>query len=69
MRLGGKAIEYLYERKEALDQGSPGALLYDYGMRCAFLLREFRDAGLPLQDMLDLQSALYVLVTEHLNKK
>ncbi|MGY2896777.1 hypothetical protein [Deinococcus sp. UYEF24] len=66
---GGKAIEYLYERKEALDQASPGALLHDYGLRCAFLLREFKDAGLPLQDMLDLQSALYVMVSEHVDRK
>ncbi len=66
---GGKAIEYLYERREALDQSSAGALLHDYGLRCAFLLREFRDAGLPLLDMLDLQSALYVMVSEHLSKK
>ena len=42
---GGKAIEYLYGRTEGLDQTSPAALLHDYGMRCAYLYRELRDAG------------------------
>ncbi|AWT36831.1 hypothetical protein GCM10008956_26640 [Deinococcus arenae] len=65
---GGKAMEYLYDRTEALDRASPGALLHDYGCRCAFLLREFRDAGLKLDDMVDLQSALYVMVQDHLKK-
>jgi len=59
---GGKAMLYLYGRHEALDASSPSALLFDYQSRCTYLLREFRDAGIPLTDMTDLQSALYVLV-------
>ncbi len=50
---GGKAIAYLYDRQAGLDQSSPGALLHTDMFRCGFLLRAFRDARVPLQDMVD----------------
>jgi len=68
-RYGGKAILYLYGRHEGLDASSPSALLLDYQSRCTFLLREFRDGGVPLNDMTDLQSALYVLVQGFIKPK
>lgn len=66
---GGKAINYLYEKNASLSTASPGALLDDYQKRCAYLLRQFMDAGVPLRDLLDLQSALYVIVQEYIEKK
>ncbi|WP_156372543.1 hypothetical protein [Deinococcus sp. Leaf326] len=65
---GGKAINYLYEKNASLSKSSPGALLDDYHMRCKYLLRHFTDAGIPLKDLLDLQSALYATVREHIEK-
>ena len=66
---GGKAINYLYEKNASLSTNSPGALLDDYQKRCSYLLRQFMDAGVPLRDLLDLQSALYVIVREYIEKK
>lgn len=63
---GGKAINFLYDKGEHLSQKSPGNLLTDYTSRCQFLRREFKDAGVPLQDMLDLQSALYIAVQDYI---
>jgi len=62
---GGKAITWLYG-KDGLDTRSLGSLLQDYSGRCRYLQREFRDAGIPLEDMIDTQSALYILVDQYL---
>lgn len=62
---GGKAIAWLYG-KDGLDTRSLGSLLTDYTGRCRYLQREFRDAGIPLEDMIDTQSALYILVDQYL---
>lgn len=67
---GGKAIEHFYgkSKREKLNDSSPGALLSDYTSRCQYLSREFRSAGIPLDDMMDLHSALHVLVRDLLKK-
>ena len=44
-----------------MDRTSPGALLADYVDRCENLLTVFQEAGVPLQDMLDVQGALYII--------
>jgi hypothetical protein len=62
---GGKAITWLYGN-DRLDGRSLGHLLTDYIGRCTYLQREFKDAGLPLEDMIDTQSALYILVDQYL---
>ncbi|AIZ45177.1 hypothetical protein QR90_08775 [Deinococcus radiopugnans] len=58
---GGAAIEWLSGGQRRLDRASPGALLADYVDRCETLLPVFQEAGVPLQDMLDVQGALYVI--------
>ena len=63
---GGKAVNWLYDPKEALTTRSPGALLDDYLHRCKYLHRSFADAGVPLKDMLDTQGALYIIMTDYL---
>jgi len=63
---GGKAIGSLYDRKDALDSSSPGRLLSDYTGRCQYLQREFNDAGVVLEDMIDVQSALFILADQYL---
>lgn len=63
---GGKAIEWLYDKGDGLDKRSLGSLLTDYTGRCRYLQREFRDAGIPLEDMIDTQSALYILADQYL---
>lgn len=62
---GGRAITWLYGN-DRLDGRSLGHLLTDYIGRCTYLQREFKDAGLPLEDMIDTQSALYILVDQYL---
>ncbi|UQN08782.1 AAA family ATPase [Deinococcus sp. QL22] len=57
---GGQAVMWLYSDRP-LDRRSPGHLLQDYVSRCEVLLKEFQAQGVPLQDMLDLQGALYIL--------
>lgn len=60
---GGQAVEWLYGRP--LDRQSPGHLLQDYLGRCEALLPAFQEAGVPLQDMLDLQGALYIISSQY----
>lgn len=59
---GGKGIAKLYGSRgnDALDQSSPGKLLKDYLMRCQYLKNELKDFGVPVRDMIDVQSALYM---------
>lgn len=64
-RFGGDAIKHLYPHRPLAGE-SPGHRLKDYGERCAVLKERFNESGLPVADMLDVQSALYVLVQEHL---
>ncbi|SMB94152.1 hypothetical protein [Deinococcus hopiensis] len=63
---GGKAIEHLYgkSKREKLDDGSPGVLMRAYTQRCTYLLKEFRDAGVGLEDMMDLHSGLHLLARD-----
>lgn len=63
---GGKAVNWLYDPREALTTKSPGALLDDYLHRCKYLHRSFLEAGVPLKDMLDTQGALYIIVDDYL---
>ncbi|WP_161884245.1 hypothetical protein [Deinococcus alpinitundrae] len=65
---GGKAIDYLYSKskREKLDDGSPGVLMRAYTQRCTYLLREFRDAGVGFEDMMDLHSGLHLLARDFL---
>lgn len=63
---GGKAIGWLYDKADGLDNHSLGSLLTDYTGRCRYLHREFVDAGIPLEDMIDTQSALYILADQYL---
>jgi hypothetical protein len=61
---GGQAVMWLYKDRP-LDSRSPGHLLQDYVSRCEVLLQEFRAQGVPLQDMLDLQGALYIISMQY----
>ncbi|RJF72731.1 hypothetical protein D3875_15475 [Deinococcus cavernae] len=63
---GGRAIGWLYDRKDGLDSRTLGSLLADYTGRCHYLKGEFDDLGVPLQDMIDVQSALYILADQYL---
>lgn len=65
---GGKFIEHVYGKSkiERLDDGSPGILARAYTQRCEYLFREFNDAGLELEDMMDLHSALHIYAREYL---
>lgn len=63
---GGKAIEWLYDKKDGLDRRSLGSLLTDYVGRCRYLQWQFQDAGIPLRDMLDTQGALYIVSDQYL---
>lgn len=63
---GGKAINWLYGTKDGLDRRTLGTLLTDYTGRCRYLKSEFNDAGVPLEDMIDVQSALYILADQYL---
>ena len=63
---GGKAVEWLYDKKDGLDKRTIGNLLTDDVGRCRSLHRQFQDAGIPLRDMLDTQSALYILSDQYL---
>lgn len=66
---GGKFIEHVYGKSkiERLDDGSPGRLASAYTERCRYLLRQFNDAGLKLEDMMDLHSALHIYARAYLN--
>ena len=68
---GGKFIEHVYGKSklERLNDGSPGILADAYTKRCEYLLREFNDAGLELEDMMDLHSALHIYAREHLQPR
>lgn len=63
---GGRAVKWLYDRKDGLDERTLGSLLVDYVGRCRYLHREFVDGGVGLRDMLDTQGALYILSTQYL---
>lgn len=65
-QFGGRAVNWLYDPREALTTRSPGALLDDYLHRCKYLHRSFQDAGVPLEDMLDTQGALYIIMDDYL---
>ncbi|WP_216327442.1 hypothetical protein [Deinococcus aestuarii] len=64
---GGKAVEWLYDKKDGLDKRTLGNLLTDYVGRCRYLHQQFRDAGVPLRDMLDTQGALYIISSQYLD--
>lgn len=63
---GGKALSWLYDRKDGLDTRTLGSLLTDYRGRCTYLRREFQDRRLPVEDMIDTQSVLYMISTQYL---
>ncbi|GAA4015656.1 hypothetical protein GCM10022631_29800 [Deinococcus rubellus] len=63
---GGKTVEWLYDKKDGLER-TIGHLLTDDVGRCRSLHRQFQDVGLLLRDMLDTQSALYILSDQYLD--
>lgn len=69
LNFSGKAIGWLYDRKDGLDTRTLGSLLSDHAGRCCYLKNEFNDRGIPLKDMIDVQSALYILASQYLTKK
>ncbi|WP_029476251.1 hypothetical protein [Deinococcus frigens] len=60
-----RAIQALYDKAEGLDKSSVGGLLRDFVGRCHYVQREWPAAGVPLEDMADVQSALYILAQEY----
>ncbi|AFZ67409.1 hypothetical protein [Deinococcus peraridilitoris] len=62
----GRAVEWLYDKRDGLDRRSLGSFLTDFVGRCRYLHREFSDARVPLRDMLDMQGALYIISTQYL---
>lgn len=59
----GRTFRYVYE--VALDSGSPNELLQDYLGRGRHLLGRLSEEGVAVDDLLDLQGALY-LAAKHL---
>ncbi|MBZ9752390.1 hypothetical protein K7W42_16180 [Deinococcus sp. HMF7604] len=60
-----KAIQALYDKSEGLDRRTISGLLQDFVGRCKHVQALWQEEGLPLEDMLDTQSALYILAQEH----
>ncbi|WP_407543295.1 hypothetical protein Q0M94_26345 (plasmid) [Deinococcus radiomollis] len=65
---GGKFITHVYgkDKNERLNDSSPGLLANAYTKRCVYLLEQFRDTGLELEDMMDLHSAIHIFARDYL---
>ncbi|WP_185974726.1 AAA family ATPase [Deinococcus detaillensis] len=60
-KFGARAVTWFYEDEPQQRRTSPGELLAEYVDRCQELHAAFLAAGLPFRDLLDTQSALFVL--------